>query len=138
MPFHHNRKRRRGAVSVEFALCLPLVVLIFFASWEFCRANMLRHSADAAAYEGARRAIVPGATADDARDVALNVLAIIGTKDAQVEIEPSVIDDDTKDITVKVTVPLQSNSFVQSVFLKNDIVTSFTLARERYEETSVP
>ncbi len=54
-------------MTVEFAICFPLLLLFFFAAFEFCRANMIRQTADNAAYEGARRAIVPGATAEDAR-----------------------------------------------------------------------
>lgn len=135
----HPRKCRRGAAAVEFALCFPVVLLIFLASFEFCRANMIRHTADNAAYEGARRAIVPGATAADAENAARKMMAVVGAKEATFDVDPPVIDDDTPEVTVTVTVPLDANGFVAPMFLKGKTVTSgFTLARERYAQTSVP
>ncbi len=140
MPRHRSHKRQRcGAITVEFALCLPIMLFIFFASYEFCRANMIRQTADNAAYEGARRGIVPGATADDVRVSAQWVLDTIGTKDATIRVEPAVIVDDTPEVTVTVEVPMNANGFVAPAFMRNKKVsTSFTLARERYDETSVP
>lgn len=130
---------RRGALSVEFALCFPLLLTMFFAAFEFARANMLRQTAENAAYEGARRAIIPGATADDAENFAINMLAIVGTNGATVDVDPEVIEHDTPEVTVTVTVPLNENGFVAPLFLKDrEIVTAMTLAREKYEWTSTP
>ena len=56
---------RRGATLVEFAFVAPVFFLILLASIEFSRLNMMRHTAAHAAYEGARTALVPGATADE-------------------------------------------------------------------------
>jgi Flp pilus assembly protein TadG len=57
MPFRH-KKGERGAALVEFAIILPLVVLLLFgiveASWAFSQANDARHGAR----EGARLAAV--------------------------------------------------------------------------------
>lgn len=136
-----NRKtnKRRGALTVEFAMCFPLLLLLFFAAFEFSRANMLRQTAENAAYEGARRAIVPGATADDAKKFANKMLAIVGTNGASVDVDPKVIEEDTPEVTVTVTVPLNGNGFVAPLFLKGRKITSkMTLAREQYEETAVP
>jgi Flp pilus assembly protein TadG len=120
-------------------VCLPLLLLLFFAAFEFCRANMLRQTAENAAYEGARRAIVPGATADDARNFANAMLALLGTNGASVDVEPEVIEDETPEVTVTVTVPLNGNGFVAPLFLQGrEIVSTMTLAREQNEQTSVP
>ncbi len=59
--------RRSGASAVEFALCAPLLFLLVFAAWEFSRANMILNTMENAAYEGCRRGIVPGASANDVR-----------------------------------------------------------------------
>ncbi len=47
---------------VEFAIVAPLLFFLFFASMEFCRVAMIRHTADNAVYEGCRVGIIPGAT----------------------------------------------------------------------------
>ncbi len=91
---------RKGALTVEFAMCFPLLLLMFFAAFEFSRANMLRQTAENAAYEGARRAIVPGATADDAKNFAKKMLAIVGAKGANIDVDPKVIEEDTPEVTV--------------------------------------
>ena len=58
--------RRQGAAVIEMALTLPVLFLLLFACYEFGRANMIRHTAQGAAYEAARVAIVPGATRAEA------------------------------------------------------------------------
>jgi Flp pilus assembly protein TadG len=126
-------------VTIEFAFCLPLLVLMFFAAYELCRTNMIRHTADNAAYEGARRAIVPGASAADARNTAASLLAIVGAHGATIDVEPAVITDETPQVTVTVTVPMNANGWIAPRLMKNKtIVSAFTLAREQYEQTAVP
>jgi Flp pilus assembly protein TadG len=48
----------RGAAAVEFALVLPLLVVILFGILEFGRALHISHVVTDAAREGARRAVV--------------------------------------------------------------------------------
>ncbi len=75
-----NKARRRGATLVEFAVTLPIVFLLFFGMIELSRLFMLQHSADTAAYEGARNAIVPGAKPQDAVLAASELLRAAGIK----------------------------------------------------------
>ena len=63
---------------VEFAIVAPILFLFFFAAFEFCRASMIRHTADNAVYEGARAAIIPGATAGEAQAEASLILNSLG------------------------------------------------------------
>jgi Flp pilus assembly protein TadG len=62
-----NRNHRRGATAVEFALTAPIFFVFLLSAFEFGWLNVIRHTADNAAYEAARAAIVPGATVADAR-----------------------------------------------------------------------
>ena len=134
-----TKQNRKGALTVEFALCFPLLLMMFFAAFEFARANMIRQTAENAAYEGARRAIVPGATADDAKNFAKKMIAIVGAKGADIDVDPEIIKDDTPEVTVTVTVPLNGNGFVAPLFFKDrEIVSTTTLSRELQEQTSVP
>ncbi len=130
---------RRGTVLVEFALTIPLVFLFVFAALEFSRFNMLRHSVAQAAYEGARRGIVPGATADDVRAAALAVCDIVGGREAYVAVSPPVITPTTPSLNVTVTMPLNRNGWVVPRFIDAESLTqSITMAREQFDTSSVP
>jgi Flp pilus assembly protein TadG len=141
---HHQftrgrRHARTAAVVVEFAICAPILFLFFFASLEFSRVNMIRQSVENAVYEGARRGIVPGATAANCRDSAQAVLNSISTSGALVTVTPSVITKDTAEVTVAVAVPVNNNSWVIPVFFADKSISSaMTLRRERFETASVP
>jgi Flp pilus assembly protein TadG len=130
---------RHGAVVTEFAICAPLLFFFFFTALEFCRVNMIRQTIENAVYEGSRRGIVPGATANDCRNVAQAVLNTISTNGATVTVSPAVIVPDTPEVTVSITVPLNSNAWVTPVFFKGkSLSNSMTLRRERFNTSSVP
>jgi len=133
------RRARKGAVVVEFALCAPLLFFFFFASLEFGRVNMIRQSVENAVYEGCRRGVVPGATAEACQDAAQVVLNSIGANGAEVDVSPTEITDDTTDVTVAITVPINANSWVIPFFFNGKSVTgSMTLRRERFSNNRVP
>ena len=67
MPWR-SRCRRRGAVAVEFAILVTLFIVIALGIIEFGRAMQVHQVITNAAREGARRAIVPGATDDQIAD----------------------------------------------------------------------
>lgn len=132
-------RRRSGAVVTEFAICVPVLLLFFFASLEFSRVNMIRQSVENAVYEGCRRGIVPGATAQNCIDSAQVVLNSISALDADVVVVPSVIESDTPEVTVTIDVPIDSNCWVPPLFFAGRTVTgSMTLRRERFSTSSVP
>ncbi len=83
---NHDGKRfrgsRRGAAAVEFAITAPIFFLFLLAAFEFGWLNVIRHTADSAAYEAARTAMVPGATAADATAKATGLLNIVGARGA--------------------------------------------------------
>jgi len=134
-----NRRepRRRGATAVEFAVVVPLVFFFFFAMLEFSRANVIRNSIQSAAYEGARSAIVPGATADDARAAAFQILNAVTAVNASVTINPATITQLTPEVTVTIAVPLDDNGWVTAKFFQGRTLTSsVTLIRESSEFTA--
>ncbi|QEG00296.1 TadE-like protein [Stieleria maiorica] len=53
---------------IEFAVCLPVFLLITMGTIETCRMIYLRQSLKIAAYECARLAVVPGITPADLQD----------------------------------------------------------------------
>jgi Flp pilus assembly protein TadG len=134
-----RRRPRCGAVVTEFAICAPILFFFFFAALEFARVNMIRQSVENAVYEGSRRGIVPGATADDCRNAAQAVLNTIFANNATVTVVPAVISPNTTDVTVSISVPLNSNSWVAPFFFRDrTVANSMTLRRERFNASSVP
>lgn len=123
----HRRSRRRGAVTVEFALAAPILFLLFLGSFEFARVNMVRHTMDIAGYEGARRGILPGATAAQVEARTNSVLSTTGVANAQVQAD--VLDDQ---VTVDIDVPLGANTWLARYFSPSGSLTnSYTFRRER-------
>ncbi|MEM6365928.1 MAG: TadE family protein [Planctomycetota bacterium] len=116
---------------MEFALVVPIVLMFFFGGFEFCRVAMIRHTADNAVYEGARRGIIPGGTRGEVVAEATRVLSTIGIRNAAVDVTPGRIDDDTEELTVSVTVPIDSNSFVPAQYFIGRVITrQLTMRRE--------
>ena len=125
-----KRRQRRGAAMVEFAVVAPLLFLFFFAAFEFCRAAMIRHTADNAVYEAARTAVIPGASAAEAETMARQIMASLGVSGVNVTVTPNALDRDTPQVTVRVEVPLSGNSFVPIKFITGDITRELTMRRE--------
>ncbi len=111
-----SSKQRRGAVAVEMAVTSGLVFFFFFAALEFCRVSMLRHSVEQALYEGGRKGIIPGATASAVQTEAQGILRLIGIRSATVSVTPAVIAPDTRDISVRIQLPLDRDLYAPSIF----------------------
>ena len=117
---------------VELSITAPILFLVVFTSVEFARVNMIRHTADNAAYEAARSAIVPGATAQKAENLAHNIMDVVGARSVSVNITPAVILEDTEEVMVEVTVPIDDNGYlVPKFFAGGQIVSTSTLRREQ-------
>lgn len=141
----HNTKRRplarrcSGATTVEFAITVPILFAVLFTAFELSRMNVIRQTAVNAAYEGARRGIVPGVTEADVENVALGIMNVVGSRGTTVTIAPPVLTPDVTEVTVTVSVPLEQNAWVTSRFFVGKIVqTSCTLKRELVETVVVP
>jgi Flp pilus assembly protein TadG len=127
-------KHRRGATTVEFAIVAPIFFLLMMASFEFSRLNVIRHTADNAAYEAARHAMVPGATASEAISKANTILSTVGTRGARVTINPTTLGPDVDTINVRVDVPLDQNGWIVPRFTSGSTLTAqSTLRTERAE-----
>ena len=136
---HHSARSRRGATAVEFALTASVLLLIVFAALEFARANMIRQAITNAAYEGARRGIVPGASVDSVRDAAQAIMRTALIRTATVDVTPSAITPDTEEVTVTISVAPDQNGWIPALFFAGRTLRgTSTLSREKYEYSSVP
>lgn len=122
---------RTGALTVEVALCIPLILFVFFGCYEMARANMILHATESAAYEGARVGIVPGATEAKIEAATGRILRSVGVSDFQVRVTPAVLQRDTPEVEVEVLVPLRRNLSIPSMFFEDPTFRgSTTLSRE--------
>ena len=82
---------------------------------------MIRHTAQGAAYEAARVAIVPGATVDEVWETAAFFLSTSGVRNFDLQIEPNEITDSTKTIVVQIRVGMRENSSIGLLFNENAV-----------------
>lgn len=123
---------RTGAVAAEFAIAAPIFFLFLLAAFEFGWLNVMRHTADNAAYEAARTAIVPGATAAEALDKATSLLNVVGARGATINITPVNITNATTEVTVSVDLPMSRNGLITPRFTGATVLHSqSTLKTER-------
>ena len=118
-PQRPSRRRpddRRGTATVEFSFCAAIVFMLFMGMIEVARFHIVRHSMDQAVYMGARVGIIPGATAEDVERTVQDRLAAAGIVSATIQVTPTVIDDDTEEVTVGVTAPFEQNSWALPKF----------------------
>ena len=134
-----SSSRRTGVTTVELAITVPILFTVLFTALEFSRMNVVRHTAVNAAYEGARRGIVPGSSATDVQDVAQAVLDTVGTSGATITVTPAVITPQTTEVTVTVNIPIGQNGWIAPHFFAGqNVTTSCTLKRELVETVVVP
>jgi Flp pilus assembly protein TadG len=125
---------RQGAAAVEFALTAPIFFLFLLAAFEFGWLYVIRHTADNAAYEAARTAMVPGATTAEARNKANRLLRIVGARGAKVKVTPAVLTPETEQVTVEIDIPMNRNGLITPRFTKTTTLHSeSTLRTERAE-----
>ena len=87
------------------------------------RLNSVRNTIDNAAYEGARRAILPGATKAKVDAAAQNILDAGSIKRATITMSPSRVTAATERVEVTVEVEMNRNSWVAPVYSKNLTLT---------------
>jgi hypothetical protein len=107
---------RSGAVLVEMALTVGLVFFFFFAALEFTRVSMIRHTVENALYEGGRQGIIPGATATEVQTTSARILRTIGITGATITVTPSQIENSTREVAVRIQLPLDRGLFAPAVF----------------------
>lgn len=126
-----QKRQRTGAAAVEFALVVPLLLLFIFSAIEFSRANMIRNICENAAMEGARKGMLPGATAEDCLTEAEELIEVMALQNATVTVTPAEILPDTESVTVEVSIPLSENALPMAKFVLGKTLTqSVTLPRE--------
>ena len=113
------RGKRFGAAAVEFAVCLPLIILIVAGSIEGASLLFLRQALIQSSYEGAKVAVKQDSINSDVTNIAIAVTDGRNLSGVTVETEPGNIESVAQGelIRVRVTAPTSGNSlFFNGVF----------------------
>ena len=141
-----NTATRRGAATVEFALVLPVFVIIVFGMIDFGRAMMIGQIVQNASREGARLASTDGATAqmvnDHVNDYLQGALGVsAGDITIAIDIEagpgnsnPSGVEDASPGdkCTVRVQVPYNEIALFQSSYFNNAKLKGYATMRREW------
>lgn len=111
-----ERGNRRGVSLVEFSLVVPVFLMILFAGFEFSRICLVRNAAHNAAYQAARRVMVPGATVADAEAEAARLLNVFGVNTFTLTVNPSPITLAADRVTVSIDIPASQCGWITPRF----------------------
>jgi Flp pilus assembly protein TadG len=123
---------RRGTSAVEFALVAPVFLLFLMGIIEFGRVMMVQNVLITSAREGARAAIISGATADSVKDKAEDYASLSGVPGATASVDPSDLSTATTEtpITVTVSVNFDDVSWIPAPwFLADQLLSGQTTMR---------
>ncbi len=124
-------RRRRGAYTVEFAVCATVLFTTIFASLELARYMFVRQAIDQIAYEAARAGVIAGANSNDVYNKANALLNAHGIVVSNVTVTPATITSTTTQVSVQISCNYAQNTWVPPSFLPgNNIVTMTTLDHE--------
>jgi Flp pilus assembly protein TadG len=104
--------RRRGAALVEFAVCLPVLMILVLGSMEATSAIFVRQSLTTSAYEGIREAIRIGSNTTNATNRAQAVLTARQIRSSTIQFTPPNVESAAKGslIAIEVSAPYKVNS----------------------------
>jgi Flp pilus assembly protein TadG len=131
------RRNRKGAAVVEFAVVAPVFFLLVFGIIEYGRMVMVQQLITNASREGARRAVLDGATTAEVTTVVNNYLASGGIKGATVTVTPNPPTTAVygAPVTVAVGVPFTRVSWLpKPMFLGNRTLSARSIMRRETSE----
>ena len=126
---------RRGVAAAEFAVCLPVIVLLVLAMIESCTMIFLKQSVTIAAYEGARIAVSENPTVADVRQASQQVIADRGVQNATITITPNNFRALAvgEYIEISVSAPANDNSVIPGNFFLGKTLTGKARMMKEFE-----
>ncbi|MDV6033337.1 MAG: pilus assembly protein [Phycisphaera sp. RhM] len=115
-----GRRKRDGVAAVEFAVCLPVIVLLVFGSIEASSFIFLKQSLSVACYEAAREASQSGSTEAEADSRALAILESRRVNDFEIRF-PTGVDELQRgeQVVCEISAPTRTNSPIAGEFVTN-------------------
>lgn len=128
-----NPPHRRGVAVVEFAVCLPVIMILILGSIEATNAVFLKQALTTAAYEGIREAVRNSSDQSLANLRANDVLTARNVRGSSVSFIPANIDSVARGelVQIEVAAPLGQNSpFIGRVITDRSIRVRSTMVKE--------
>jgi hypothetical protein len=120
------RSGRTGVAAVEFAVCLPVIILLVFGAIEASSFIFLKQSLNVAAYEGIREAIRIDSSNSHGINRVQNILDSRHVKDFEIVFPSGESSTASRgdEIVIEVSAPTSSNSPLAGQFITNRILTA--------------
>jgi Flp pilus assembly protein TadG len=131
-PCRSYRRNRRAAAAVEFAIVAPVFFLLVLGMIEYGRMVMVQQVITNASREGARRAVLDGATTSEVTTVVNDYLASGSISGATVTVTPDPPSDAEfgDPVTVSVSIPFSQVSWLPSpMYLGGKTLVATTVMR---------
>ena len=131
-PCRLYRRNRRAAAAVEFALVAPVFFLLVLGMIEYGRMVMVQQVITNASREGARQAVLDGATTAEVQTVVNNYLASGSITGATVTVTPNPPTNAEfgDPVTVSVSIPFSQVSWLPSpMYLGGKTLIATTVMR---------
>ena len=131
-PCRLYRRNRRATAAVEFAIVAPVFLLLVFGMIEYGRMVMVQQIITNASREGARTAVLDGATTSSVQSAVNSYLASGSISGATVTVSPNPPSSAQygDPVTVTVSVPFSQVSWLPSpMYLGATTLTSATVMR---------
>ena len=125
--------QRWGAAAVEFAVCLPVIVLVVLGSIEGASLLFLRQALVQSAYEGVKVAIRQDSVESDVTNIATAVTDGRRLQGVTVETTPADITSVPQGelITVRITAPVSGNTLIPGgVFTLTNVSAQAVMVKE--------
>lgn len=131
-PSSRGSKQRKGAAVVEFAVCLPILVILVMGAIECTSMIFLKQALNVVAYEGIRVAIRNDGTTAAATTRANEVITERKLKGTNVLFQPGVVDglDRGTPVRIRVTAPCTSNSLFKLNFFGGNLEGTAFMIKE--------
>jgi len=128
---------RRGVATIEFALCLPVLLFLTLGTIDLCSMLFLKESVKLAAYEGARRGVGRGRTNED---VISRIQEFLDERNIAYDGTPVTFSDPDftdagtlENVTTTVTVPCAGNLLMPSALFDHLTLSAEVTMRKEYE-----
>ncbi len=125
--------RRRGAATVELAVCLPVIFLLSMGAMEGASLIFLRQAMVQSAYETVKEAVRTDGSQAQGLVLGEQVLSFRGVTGESITFDPANVDDlePGTPVTVTVTAPGDANSvFPFGPFQNREIAVQATMIKE--------
>lgn len=123
---NQHRGKRRGVAAVEFAVCLPVIILLVFGAIEASSFIFLKQALNVAAYEGIRESIRISSNTSSGVDRATNILDARNVQGFNIAFPNGEAGDATRgdEIVIEVSAPTATNSPLAGQFVTNRVLTA--------------